>query len=204
MNTTTSGLDTTGFSLWGFDPPSSDSASYMTGQTGLGPTVRPTSQTWRGDTTPRDQDHGVAAINLGAEDPVPAVRDGPEEIPERRRRTNWRIDREEEQVNTTYDPLLEDLASAMSRGKKDRHLQEQAAAIMQRLMDRSQACCQLSDPNREEHFELEKQDVDFGSIPINDIITGNYRLSSQFIISIRITVALTMLSCSMFRRARMV
>lgn len=175
ITNTTPRLDTTEFSLWGWDPPSSDSASLLAGQTGLGPTVRPTLQTCRRDTTPRDQDHVGAAINLGPEPPSPAARDGPEHIPEKRRRTNWRVDREDEQVtdhSTTYDPLLEDLAGAMSRGKKDRHLQEQAATIMKRLMIRSQACCQPTDPNGGEQGDLEKQDVDFGSLPVHEIIDG--------------------------------
>lgn len=178
VDTTTPSLDTTEFSLWGFDPPSSESASFMTGQTGMGPTVRPTAQTWGHDTTPRDQDHGGVAINLGAEPPGPTPRLGPEKIPERRYpRTNWRIDREDEQATdhgTTYDPLLEDLERAMSRGKKDRHLQEQAAAIMKRLMFRSQACSQPTGHDCGEHSGLEKLDADFASLPIHEIIDGTY------------------------------
>lgn len=177
VDTTTPSLDTTEFSLWGFDPPSSDSASFMTGHTGLGPTVRPTAQTWGRDTTPRDQDHGGVAINLGADPPGTAARHGPEQMPERWHRTNWRIDREEEQVTdsgTTYDPLLADLESAMSRGKKDRHLQEQAATIMKRLMFRSQACSQPMSPSGEVHSDLEKQDVDLANLQIHEIIDGTY------------------------------
>lgn len=175
VSNTTSSLDNTGFSLWGFDPPSSDSASFLTGQTELGPTVKPTAPTWGRDTTPRDQDIDSAAITLGAENPSPAARHGPEQLPERRRRTNWRIDREDEQVTgpgTTYDPLLEDLAGAMSRGKKDRHLQEQAAAIMKRLMVRSQACCHATGPQSEENGDLEKDDVNFAGLPVHEIVDG--------------------------------
>lgn len=177
VGTTTPSLDTAEFSLWGFDPPSSDSASFLTGQAGLGSTVRPTAQTWGSDTMPRDQDHGGVAINLGAEPPRPAACHGPEQIPEKRRRTNWRIDREDEQATdpgTTYDPLLEDLAGAMSRGKKDRHLQEQAAAIMKRLMFRSQACSQPTGRDGGEHSDLEKIDADFAGLPVHEIIDGTY------------------------------
>lgn len=178
IDTTTPSLDTTEFSLWRFDPPSSDSASFMTGHSGLDPTVRPTAQTWGRDTTmPRDQDHGGVAINLCAETPGHTALNGPEKMPERRRRTNWRIDREDEQATdhgTTYDPLLEDLEGAMSRGKKDRHLQQQAAAIMKRLMFRSQACSQPMGGNGGEHSDLEKLDVDFASLPVPEIIDGTY------------------------------
>lgn len=178
VNTTTPSLDTTEFSLWGFDPPSSDSASFMTGQTGLGPTVRPTAQTWGCGTTPRDQDHGGAALNLGAEPPGPATRHGPEQNTETRRtRTNWRIDRDDEQVTdhgVSYDPLLEDLAGAMSRGKKDRHLQEQAAGIMKKLMSKSQACSQPIGRDGGEHSDLEKLDVDFSGLQVQEIIDGTY------------------------------
>lgn len=177
INITTPSLDNTGFTLWGFDPPSSDSASFMTGHTGLEPTARPTPQTWERDTIPRDQDHGGAAVNLGAEVPAPTGGCGAERITESRRRTNWRIDREDEQVtdpSATYDPLLEDLAGAMSRGKKDRHLQEQAAVIMKWLMGRSQVCCNLMGFFKDGgEGELERQDVDFPSLPIHEIINGN-------------------------------
>lgn len=144
--------------------------------------MRPTSQTWRLDTTPRDQDHVGAAINFGPEPLCPAARDGPEQTPERRCRTNWRLDREDEQATdpgTTYDPLLDDLASAMSRGKKDRHLQEQAATIMRRSMIRSQACCQPTGLGGGEHTELEKRGVDFASLPVHDIGDGTDDAPSQ-------------------------
>lgn len=177
-NNTTPSLDNTGFTLWGFDPPSSDSASFMTGgQAGLESTSRPTPQTWERDTTttPRDQELDGAAVNLGADVPAPTTRPGPEGVPEVRRRTNWRIDREDEQAadpSTTYDPLLEDLAGAMSRGKKDRHLQEQAAGIMKTLMSSSQASCHMAGYNDGSHNELERQEVDFANLPVHEIIDG--------------------------------
>jgi hypothetical protein len=192
VNDTTPSLDSTGFTLWEFDPPSSDSASFMTGQAGLESTARPTPQTWgRDTTTPRDQDqdHGGAPVNIDAEGPVLTASRGPERIPDVRRRTNWRIDREDEQASdssATYDPLLEDFAGAMSRGKKDRHLQEQAAAIMKTLMVRSQACC-----NGGGQSELERQDVDFASLPVHEIIDGNTHVQPELNEVSVITVMLT-------------
>lgn len=176
---TTPSLDSTGFNLWGFDPPTSESAPFLTGQAGLvEPTASPTPQTWGNNTTPtpRDQDHGGGAVNLSAEAPALRAGNGPERIPEIRRRTNWRIDRQDEQVtdpSATYDPLLEDLAGAMSRGKKDRHLQEQAAGLMKTLMARSQACSFTTGFNGGEHNELERQDVDLASLSVHEIIDGN-------------------------------
>lgn len=177
VTNTTPGLDSTEFSLWGFDPQLSDSAPFLTGQMGLGSTTRPTPQTLGRNETPRDQEHGGAAINLGAESPATEARRGPEELPERSHRTNWRIEREEEQATdhgTTYDPLLGDLAGAMSRGKKDRHLQDQAAAIMKRMMLRSRTCCQPAVPNVKEHSHLEKTDFDMARLPVHEIIDGTY------------------------------
>lgn len=177
VTNTTSSLDTTAFSLWGFDPPPSDSAPFLTGQAGLGSTTGPTPQTWRHDTTPRDQGDGGAAVSLGPETPTAAARRGPEKVPEGRCRTNWRVGRDDDDEQTpgpgaTYDPLLEDLAGAMSRGKKDRHLQDQAATIMRRLMLRSHACCHPTDANAGEHGDLEKQDVDLAGLPLHKIIDG--------------------------------
>lgn len=175
VTNTTSSLDTSAFSLWAFDPPPSESAPFLTGQGGLDSTTRPTPQTWRHDTTPRDQDHGGAAVNLGPETPITAARRGPEKIPEGQR-TNWRIGRDDDQQTSgpgaTYDPLLEELAGAMSRGKKDRHLQDSAVTIMRRLMLRSHACCHSTDAKAGEHGDQEKQDVDFTSLPLHEIIDG--------------------------------
>lgn len=199
---------TTEFTLWGFDPPPSDSAPFMTGgQAGPEPTSRPTPQTWEHDTTtaPRDQDQrGSGAAVAGVPAPT-AARAGPERVPEAQlRRTNWRIDREDEDEqhaadpSTTYDPLLEDLAGAMSRGKKDRHLQEQAAGIMRTLMARSQECCHVAGYGGGEYNELERQDVDLRNLPVHEIIDGNSHGSTPVTMG---AVKLILLYRSVFRRA---
>lgn len=61
----------------------------------------------------------------------------------------------------------------MSRGKKDRHLQEQAAGLMKTLMARSQACSFTTGLNGGDHNELERQDVDLASLSVHEIIDGN-------------------------------
>ncbi|KAG8156808.1 hypothetical protein KVR01_013413 [Diaporthe batatas] len=175
--TTTPILNETGFSLWGFDPHSSDSASFITGGTvGPEPTTRPTPQIRECDTIPRDQTSDVASVNLDSDVAAAPARSGLARVPHERPRMNWRIDRDDEQATdpgTTYDPLLEDLAGAMSHGKKDRHLQDQAAGIMKKLMARSQACCHVTACSYGSHGELERQEVDISELPVHEIIDGN-------------------------------